>query len=227
MYFNGTKCCLLILSSLLSASLLAKDATPVKPGQGIMKPLCFVENKGQVTGQDNNIRNDIQYKVSAPGVNLYVGNGELHYQFKEVEGLNSATQEITSYAMDVVLVGANPSAKPVSTDKNSYYENYYTAQAGPDGFTAKSYNKIVYKDVYPNIDWVLYVKDNKVEYDFVVNPGGNVNDIKVCNTRGATGVQALPKRETWLPKPRWAKLRSKSFLHLKALLIKPSRCALS
>ncbi|HXS35364.1 MAG TPA: SBBP repeat-containing protein, partial [Flavipsychrobacter sp.] len=36
-----------------------------------------------------------------------------------------------------------------------------------------------------DIDWVLYIKDAQLEYDFIVRPGGNVKDIKL-KYRGAT-----------------------------------------
>lgn len=67
MYFNATKCSSLVLCCLIPLSLLAKNVKPVV-GQGLQKPLCFIENKGQVTDQSNNPRTDVQYKLSAPGM---------------------------------------------------------------------------------------------------------------------------------------------------------------
>ena len=84
MYINGTKCAAFVFCCVLSVSLIAKDAKPV--GEGMHKPLCFIENKGQVVNQDNSPRNDVQYNLSTPGMNLFVGNAQLHYQFKKTEG---------------------------------------------------------------------------------------------------------------------------------------------
>src|SRR5690606_34936671 len=39
--------------------------------------------------------------------------------------------------------------------------------------------RLVYKDIYPYIDWVLYIKEGKLEQDFIVHPGGNVADIRM------------------------------------------------
>ncbi|CDT29333.1 hypothetical protein BN1088_640001 [Sphingobacterium sp. PM2-P1-29] len=45
---------------------------------------------------------------------------------------------------------------------------------------ANSYEMIVYNDIYPNIDWILYFnQQGKLEHDFVVKPGGKVSDIKL------------------------------------------------
>lgn len=185
MYFNVTKCSSLVLSCLIPLSLLAKDAKPVT-GQGSQKPLCFIENKGQVTDKHNRVRSDIQYELSSPGVNLYVGSGGICYQFRKVTQAPAEKVTVSAYQMNVELLGANKHAEVVNESDNEYVENYYL---GANNFTAHSYNKIRYKDVYPGIDWVLYVKGQEVEYDFEVKPGADVNNIKL-KYNGATALNA-------------------------------------
>lgn len=169
-YYSLLLCC-------LSApmSLLAKDA---RPGVAQMhQPLSFIENKGQITDQNKEARNDIQYQLSAPGMSMYVGNGQLHYQFSRVEKKSTDAIATNNYRMDVTLLGANTHAVATASEKQHFFENYYLSKQY--GVTANAYNRIVYKDVYPNIDWVLYTDNGKVEYDFVVRPGGNPADIKI------------------------------------------------
>ena len=189
MYSSGTKYCSLLLCCFLSLSAMAKEAK-IAAGQGLQKPLSFIENKGQVVDDNNTPRRDIQYKLSTPGMNLYLGSGKLYYQFRKTEVATPATMQVTTYKMGVTLLGANPAAKAVAAGKQEYYENYYLSQ-NDKGFTVHSFNKITYKDVYPNIDWVLYIKGNNVEYDFVVRPGGNVSDIKL-QYDGATALSITP-----------------------------------
>lgn len=177
MYFNGTKCRLFMLGCLVSASAVAKDLKTLQ-SEGIRKPLCFVENKGQVLDENNHSRSDIQYKLSGNGVSLYVGNGQLHYQFKKVTH-GDKSPSVQAYQMGVTLVGANANAKASTGSMVDYHETYYIPQVGPNGATASAYEKITYTNVYPNIDWVLYVKDGQVEYDFVVRPGGDPSQIKL------------------------------------------------
>jgi len=157
----------------------AKDVPAATGAQSFKKPFCFVENKGQIADENNHKRRDIDYKLSSPGMNLYIGNGQLKYQFKKTEGTPQTSLSVTGYEMDVTLLGVNPHAKAVSSDEQAYVENYYTAAVGPKGVTAHTFHKVTYKNVYHNIDWVLYVKNDKLEYDFVVRPGGNVKDIKI------------------------------------------------
>lgn len=80
--------------------------------------------------------------------------------------------------MDVSLEGANAAAVAIPGERSADYERYYLPQC-PNGVTAARYGKITYANVYPNIDWVLYVNDNELKYDFVVRAGGDPKQIKL------------------------------------------------
>jgi len=88
---------------------------------------------------------------------------------------------VKTYRVDMRLVGAKKNAAIVTCDQQSYYERYGTINSGKE-VTATSFKKITYKNIYPDIDWVLYIKNNKLEYDFVVHQGGNVKNIKLKYT---------------------------------------------
>lgn len=161
--------------------------------------LYFIENKGQITDQHSLPRNDIQFALNAPGLNIFVGNGQLHYQFcklnlkhtdlpaylkeqfKANKPIDAEEQlaTVTTYRMDVELIGANKYAEVIASEKHAYYENYYTANSPEDGFHAGSLSRITYKNIYNGIDWVIYIKDNKLEHEFIVGPNGNAADIKL------------------------------------------------
>lgn len=136
--------------------------------------LSFKENKGQIVDQYGNQRTDIQYKLDAEGMNIYAGNGHIHYQWHKPSGENKEE----TYRMDVTLLGADIHASCVATDQQTYSEYYYL-DGSNEALHVKTYNKITYQNIYPNIDWVLYTKDNQLKYDFIVHPGGNVQDIKL------------------------------------------------
>lgn len=145
--------------------------------------LAFLANAGQITDQYSQARTDIDFRLSAAGVNVFIGKGSLHYQWAKPVGTKvvgqDSLQEIATYRMDVHLLGANPNAILVKEQPTAYYERYYTPQFGAEGGLAQSYARITYKNIYPHIDWNLYVKNNQVEYDFVVHPGGKVSDIQL------------------------------------------------
>lgn len=170
----------------------------------------FVENKGQIVDQYGNHRTDIDFKLNAAGMSMFIGNGQLHYQWYktnsqaktenpnpgasiEPEQLLHEDAQTDIYRLDVELVGANTKAQMQTEEPAAYYENYYLPQC-PDGATAHSYGKVIYKNIYPNIDWVIYTmspsgeaKGEAVKYDFIVHPGGNPADIKLAY-KGATSL---------------------------------------
>lgn len=153
------------------------------------KPLVFIENMGQLIDDKGAIRNDIDFKVPVGTMNIGIGAGLIQYQWnKTVESKNGLSLEI--YGMNVRLIGANTGAIAIKEKAHSYHENYYLPQC-PDGVTAYSYEKITYKNIYPNIDWVLYVGSNTLKYDFVVHEGGNANAIRL-RYEGDTAMAILP-----------------------------------
>ena len=173
-----------------------KSGDVTLPGNAKMHaaPLSFIENKGQVTDQDRNPRTDIQYRVSAAsGLNIFVGDGAIHYQFCKPDkqlphhtreermkpGFVEETTSYTMYRMDVQLIGANKNAKVIAEQEQEYSESFYIPCINKQDARARAYNKITYKDVYPNIDWVLYTRNGKLEHEFVVRAGGRVNDIQL------------------------------------------------
>ncbi len=143
-------------------------------------PLSFIENRGQVTDQDRKPRSDIQFMVpAADGLSIFIGEGAIHYQFsakKEMKNGEQAAYDMRR--MDVQLLGANTNAKVIKEGKLGYTENYFAKNGGAHG-TAHSYERILYKDVYPHIDWVLYRRGDQLEHEFIVRPGGKVSNIKI------------------------------------------------
>jgi len=147
--------------------------------------LTFTENKGQVVDTRGNLRPDILYTAEANGAMLYFRSNGVSYVFPKVEAdYRTKDMSITSlYRMDLELVGANPSVRVVSEDATEERSNYYLGHC-PQGIVGvNSYRKIVYKNVYDKIDLVFYTtsddKGQALKYDFVVQPGGKVSDIRL------------------------------------------------
>lgn len=154
--------------------------------------VLFEENKGQVKGLESKQVNFVLHQGS---FSLFLMDKGIAYQFSRnhyPEGCKplgvhasmserAAWQEMMSksrtevYRMDIELVGANTQAEIIKEDKSSSYTNYYNA--GVD--KVYSYSKITYKNIYNHIDWVIYKSKENIEYDFVVHPGGNPNDIQL------------------------------------------------
>ncbi len=197
----------------IAGNSLSGFAVPNSNIQHGQQGLYFTENKGQVTDQHHNPRPDIHFKTAATnGLNIFISAGKIHYQWTKHETTTSSSrpqwkdltitdgdpsapprsaqgdERVEMYRMDVHLLNANPKAKIVTEQKQSYYEQYYLPHTGAEGATAHAWRKITYKEVYPHIDWVFYINpQGKVEHDFIIHPGGKVSDIRL-QYAGATSM---------------------------------------
>lgn len=193
-YLHLPKRTFLLITALCAATFNGFAKENITPKAfGDSSPL-FIENKGQIADQHGNKRTDIDYTISGNGVKLFISSGKIQYQWEKFENEPKPGEKFnknifaTYYVMNVRLAGANTSAKVHTEYQQEYFEQYYTS--GKTGQRANSYKKITYKNIYKNIDWVLYTTNanNSIKYDFVVHPGGNPNDIRI-NYEGATSLK--------------------------------------
>lgn len=116
-----------LLGGILSAATVS-HAKVVHPPKTPSENLHFVENKGQITDQFGNSRNDINFRIGGKGLGIFVGNGQLHYQWSvSTQNQPSAEkkQKTAMYRMDVALLGADPQATLVTENRQDFYERYY------------------------------------------------------------------------------------------------------
>lgn len=139
----------------------------------------FIENVGQVRDQFLRPRKDIDFKLSANGnLNIFFSANKIEYQYSVQRVDSTPNQALIDWArVDVELIGANPSATLIKEEVQNYQERFYTF--GLQGTMAKSYSKIIYKNVYPNIDWVIYIRKGQLKHEFHIHKGGYYTDIKL------------------------------------------------
>ena len=64
--------------------------------------------------------------------------------------------------------------------KASHYENYFIGNDTSKWASKVGiYNELLYKEIYPKIDFKLYEHETNMKYDFIVKPGGNTRDILI------------------------------------------------
>lgn len=156
--------------------------------------LSFEENKGQITDQKGNPRTDIDYILKAPGLDIFIGKGVIHYQFYKTQperelstpintGISATT--IATQRIDVLLMGSNMEAGVLAENAIGGMNHYYTNPKFKNGVATRQFQKITYKNIYPGIDWVLYIQNGGLEYDFIVHPGASTRQIQL-SYKGAT-----------------------------------------
>jgi len=169
--------------------------------KGNEKPM-FIENKGQVAYQNGHPANDVKYVYSTPGIKLIMKKNSFSYELysysnedknpiSEASGKHGNEQgnrlenneDVTVHAslIEITLKGSNPEPEIIAEDRSSSYTNYYMPNTPETGILhIFGYNRITYRNIYNNIDFVFYAQlGGGIKYDIVVRPGGKLEDIKM------------------------------------------------
>ena len=131
--------------------------------------VIFTENKGQIREESINFESKVLYSSEFKNMTVLFKAGGLTYVFKNQD----------SYSIDVKFVESNPQVRISPEVQLSSYSNYYHPHCKTGVLKVKHYQKIIYKEIFPNIDLVFYGLNGKLKYDFVVYPGGDFADIKL------------------------------------------------
>ncbi len=153
------------------------------------KSIGFIENKGQIVDEYGRTNFKVVYLLNTNGLNVQLRKEGFSYDVYEPESnvLHGKSQsdpiQYNFHRIDIDFLNSNPDAVLKAEGKSADYDHYYTNPAFPAGVLyVHKYNKIVYQDIYPAIDVVFFIpqdKEKPVEYNFIIRPGGNISDIKL------------------------------------------------
>lgn len=105
---------------------------------------------------------------------ILAGKNISHKEMEEEEHRISIRKDF----VQMTWLNANPNVQVIATQPVSHYYNYQKGNSSIDG--AKAFEKVVYKNLYPNID-VEYVfhEQEGIEYNFILHPGADASKIKM------------------------------------------------
>jgi len=171
----------------------------------------FYENKGQIMDQNHKPNPAVKYLLFSPGFNVQLRQTGFSYDTYTDEVDSSTNNAIQPriplngkfgnelpkpftrhyHRVDIELLGCNGHAQITTEGKSDAYYNYISAAASYVHY----YQKVVYKDIYPNIDLEFFTSVAKntripLEYQFIVHPGGKPGDIKL-DYKGANKVSLI------------------------------------
>lgn len=158
--------------------------------------LKFIENKGQLRTTNGAIASDVLF---------YAESGNVRYAIRK-DGISYVTSKTTGIIkekkLDFSKTPANPIQKPAIPDsisicridmnwknpesttfaegldplkhKFNYYDPFF-----PNGLIGiRSFEKVLIKNVYRNIDVLFYSSGAQLKYDYIINPGGDISQIQ-------------------------------------------------
>ncbi|MGA2298589.1 MAG: T9SS type A sorting domain-containing protein [FCB group bacterium] len=148
----------------------------------------FIENEGQIVDCNEQIRNDIKYYYFQNNCKVFFLNDRISFVFIKIEHHQLPSGDIrtypdstsiTTYRADLIFDKCNIDAEQTGIEESQFNYNFYLSHC-PKGITnVKSFKQIKYSNIYNNIDLIFYIKDNYLKYNFVVRPGGKIEDIKL------------------------------------------------
>ena len=172
----------------------------------------FIENKGQIVDQKGKQNKQINYLLNTPGLNVQLRKNGFSYDVYETKkmALTSKEQQLSLssspkedslqnqkykleyryHRIDIDFVNSNNVVKLLPEEKSTDYDNYYNVISKPEGvLDVHKFKKVTYVDIYPNIDVIFFVPEDKskpVEYNFIIKPNGKIDDIQLKFTGAKT-----------------------------------------
>ena len=160
-------------------------------------PLYFVENRGQLDAQ-------VAYSIQGRDTSVYFANQGLTFALtgrREHAGAPDARFQPVAWtrpalpaaapqrwAVKLDFVGANPAVKPQGQDRTSAVVSYFKGPQARWKTGLATYASVVYRDLWPGIDLMYSGTVNRLKYQYVVQPGAPVEQIRL-RYRGVTQVR--------------------------------------
>jgi len=131
-------------------------------------PLYFIENKGQVDER-------VQYQLKLSGMNVYFTSQEIVYQLFQREEGEAKVENIR-----VKFAGMNEEVEVEGGEESEAKVNYFIGN-DPERWVqgARTYKKVIYRELYPDIDLIVYGGEGKIKHEYRVRAGGEVGDIRI------------------------------------------------
>lgn len=160
---------------------------------------AFIENKGQFDGRDKLPDSKILYAVDHSSVQMFFTKKGLTYHLNtrvknpdRKKGDSSKPKKlIKSDFVYMTWEGANPDVEIIAEGRQSDYHTYSMMSEDRskcyDIRNIRGYSKLIYKNLYPNID-VEYIfhAETGIEYSLVLRPGADITKVKMKYADGRT-----------------------------------------
>lgn len=135
----------------------------------------FIKNVGQVTHSIPGAPDDVLYYAHFDQVTIFITPYSIVYQFND--GKFRSVETMKEQRTEMILLNSKVPSNVLSENKNDYTETHFNPDTGKT-LVCESFEKITLSNVYPDIDWVIYIQGDHIKYDFVVKPGANENVIR-------------------------------------------------
>jgi len=145
-------------------------------------PLYFVLNEGQVG-------NRALFYAKTSGYTLWLTKNGLVFdsewsKYSDLQKQKTAKASIAEETFErdiskLVFLNVNQNPKVIPLDFSEYKVNYFIGNDESKWRVNVPTSKaVLYRELYPNINFKVYGVEEQMEYDWIVKPGGEVSDIR-------------------------------------------------
>ncbi len=195
-YLNRVALFALFLLAAATVSLSAQDMAKV--------PVTFTANAGQWDHR-------VHYQAKLGGAVAWVTGDGIDYQFYRDNAKKSARNSMDHRddpkSLQTMLIGAkfvnaNPVGEVAGEGMVEYRCNYFLGNDSTKWRTdVPNFESVIYRDLYRDIDLKIFSAGQRLEYDFVVQPGGDLAQVEI-EYKGIRGL-AIDTTGNLLIKTRW------------------------
>lgn len=158
-------------------------------------PVQFEPNRGQAPKGVDFIARGLNYHLALSGKGAAFAFLQKEPLKQKSPGKHAPMGKITSVPLIMRLAGAKP-ASGVQGEATTSSTTHYLRGSDSSKWLhdVPSYGKVRYSDVYKGVDLLYYGTQKQLEYDFVVKPHANPNQIRL-RFDGADKIKVAPSGE--------------------------------
>lgn len=145
----------------------------------------FQENKGQWS-------DEFQFFYERDGALVYLkqdGISYLHYDAEiwadwiahdhSDDHANKEHKDLPCHHFELKFSGSNPNSRIEALNPSEHDFNYFIGNDQSKWVSGiKEYEQVIYRDLYPGIDLIAQPLDHGFKYDFILEQGSDLNDIR-------------------------------------------------
>ncbi len=150
----------------------------------------FIENKGQFDDRSESPNENIQYGVDYGEMQIFFTPNGITYRFERKvrnpdrpKGNRTMPKRLKEIEfVHLIWENVNPGVVLEGLDQNPDYHVYSFVEGGSyyQVEDIRNYQKLVYKNLYPNIDAeYVFHPEGGLKYSLIVHPGGDVSQVKM------------------------------------------------
>lgn len=148
--------------------------------------LKFIENKGQWEKHilyKSTLKNGFSY-IENDGITILLSENRTKCQHgsdnEEGSQIKHEKELLNNHSFKLKLLNSKTPKNILPQNKSDEYYNYYIGK-DKSKWASKTYaySNLLYKEVYKDIDWMVYSNNLNLKHDFIIHKGGKVEDIAV------------------------------------------------